>query len=46
MDITETELAALEVLKSTGIDMLEAALVAKEALKSGRGRVLRWGRSS
>ncbi len=39
--ISEKELAALEVLRSTGIDVLEAALVAKEALKSGRGRVKR-----
>ena len=35
------EVAALEVLKSTGIDVLEAALVAKEALECGRGRVKR-----
>ena len=33
--------AALEVLRSTGIDVLEAALVAKEALECGRGRVKR-----
>lgn len=31
------ELAALEVLRSTGVDILEAALVAKEALSNGRG---------
>ena len=37
----ERELAALEVLKSTGIDVLEAALVAREALECGRGRVRR-----
>ncbi len=37
----DKELAALEVLKSTGIDVLEAALVAKEALEYGRGRVKR-----
>ena len=41
INISETEWAALEVLRSTGIDVLEAALVAKEALKSGRGRVKR-----
>lgn len=35
--IEDRELAALEVLRSTGVDVLEAALVAKEALKSGRG---------
>ena len=39
--IEDRELAALEVLRSTGVDVLEAALVAKEALKSGRGRVKR-----
>ena len=33
--------AVLEVLKSTGVDILEAALVAKEALAAGRGRVKR-----
>ena len=33
--------AALEVLDSTGIDVLEAALLAKEALSAGRGRVKR-----
>lgn len=39
--ITETERAALEVLRKTGIDVLEAALVAKEALQRGRGRAQR-----
>lgn len=34
-----SERAAIEVLKSTGVDVLEAALVAKEALRVGRGRV-------
>ena len=37
----DKEQAALEVLRSTGIDVLEAALVAKEALECGRGRVRR-----
>lgn len=37
----DKETAALEVLKSTGIDVLEAALMAKEALARGRGRVKR-----
>ena len=41
IDIKEKERAALEVLRSTGLDVLEAALVAKEALESGRGRVRR-----
>ena len=40
-EINEIEGAALEVLRSTGIDVLEAALVAKEALECGRGRVRR-----
>ena len=39
--IEDREMAALEVLKTTGIDVLEAALVAKEALECGRGRVKR-----
>ena len=37
----EREQAALEVLRSTGVDILEAALVAREALECGRGRVRR-----
>ena len=37
----DREQAALEVLRSTGIDVLEAALVAREALECGRGRVRR-----
>ena len=37
----DKERAALEVLKSTGVDVLEAALVAREALECGRGRVRR-----
>ena len=37
----DREMAALEVLRSTGIDVLEAALVAREALACGRGRVKR-----
>ena len=36
-----TELAAVEVLRQTGVDVLEAALVAKAALEAGRGRVKR-----
>ena len=35
------ELAAVEVLRQTGVDVLEAALVAKAALEAGRGRVKR-----
>ncbi|MCQ2372102.1 MAG: hypothetical protein MJ058_08660, partial [Akkermansia sp.] len=37
----DKERAALEVLRSTGVDILEAALVAREALECGRGRVRR-----
>ena len=40
-EINDTERAALEVLRKTGVDVLEAALVAKEALQHGRGRVKR-----
>lgn len=40
-EITDLEKTALEVLKSTGSDVLEAALVAKAALAVGRGRVNR-----
>lgn len=39
--IEDREMAALEVLKSAGIDVLEAALVAEDALEYGRGRVKR-----
>ncbi len=35
------ELAALEVLRQTGVNIIEAALVAKAALEAGRGRVKR-----
>ncbi len=37
----QKELAAVEVLRQTGVDVLEAALVAKRALEAGRGRVKR-----
>ncbi|MCQ2366521.1 MAG: site-specific integrase [Akkermansia sp.] len=40
-EISESERAALEVLRSTGVDVLEAALVAREALECGRGRIRR-----
>ena len=39
--LSDKEQAALEVLRSTGVDVLEAALVAREALECGRGRVRR-----
>ena len=38
---TEIDTAALEVLRSTGINILEAAILAKEALDAGRGRIRR-----
>ena len=37
----DNELAVIEILRSTGIDILEAALIAKRALEAGRGRVKR-----
>ncbi|MBQ4636671.1 MAG: tyrosine-type recombinase/integrase [Akkermansia sp.] len=40
-DVTREELAALEILKSTGAGVLAAAQVASAALKVGRGRVKR-----
>ena len=41
MKTKRNEMAAIEVLKSIGVDVLAAALVAKEALRAGRGRVRR-----
>ena len=38
---TEIDRAALEVLRSTGINILEAAILAKEALGAGRGKIRR-----
>lgn len=38
---TNLDRAALEVLRKTGINVLDAALVAKEALEKGRGRLKR-----
>ena len=40
-NISTEDMAALAVLKSTNINVLEAAIVAKEALMAGRGRVKR-----
>ncbi len=37
----ETDNAALEILRSTGADVLEAALVAKTAMEAARGKVKR-----
>ena len=41
MKMRDRERAALEVLRSTGVDVLEAALVARAVLECGRGRVRR-----
>ena len=38
---TEIDRAALEVLRSTGINILEAAILAKEALRAGHGKIRR-----
>ena len=38
---TDMDTAALAVLRSTGINILEAAILAREALEVGRGRVSR-----
>ena len=39
--LNETDYAALAVLRSTGADVLDVALVAKSAMEAGRGRVKR-----
>ena len=39
--VTREEIAALEVLRSTGVGVLDAAQVACAALKAGRGRIKR-----
>ena len=39
--IRQEELAALEILKQTGTNVLEAALIAKEALEQNRGQIKR-----
>lgn len=39
--LRETEKAALSILRSTGADILEAALLAKEVLSAGRGQIRR-----
>lgn len=39
--LNQKEAAALEVLRSTGVDVLEAALVAKVALDAGKGSATR-----
>ena len=44
--LNETDYAALAVLRSTGADVLEAALVAKSALDAGRARLRQKGNLS
>ena len=44
--LNETDHAALAVLRSTGADVLEAALVAKSALDAGRARLRQKGNLS
>ena len=41
LTLNETDYAALTVLKGTGVNVLDAALLAKSALEAGRGRVKR-----
>ena len=41
IELSEEEIAAMAVLRSTGVSTLEAAQVAQMALKMGRGRVKR-----
>lgn len=40
-EMTQAEMAALAVLKSTGSDIVEVALLAKEAMDAGRGKLKR-----
>ena len=39
--VNEEEYAALQVLRSTGVNILEAAIIAREALRVGRGKAQR-----
>ena len=41
IEIGQEELAAIEVLRGTGVDVIDAALLAKEVLSVGRGRLKR-----
>ncbi len=40
-EISEEEYAALIILRNTGVNVIEAALIAKEALEKGRGQISR-----
>lgn len=39
--LSDTETAAIEILRSTGVSVLEAALIAREALAANRGQLKR-----
>ena len=41
LNITTDEYAALMILRSTGAKAMDAALIAKDALEKGRGKVWR-----
>ena len=41
VELTREEMAALVVLKSAGEDLMEVAIIAKEAMAAGRGRLKR-----
>ncbi|MBE6416034.1 MAG: hypothetical protein E7032_05810 [Akkermansiaceae bacterium] len=41
VELTREEMAALAVLKSAGEDLMEVAIIAKEAMAAGRGRLKR-----
>ena len=40
-EFVSSDAAALEILRETGVDVIDAALVARAAIKAGRGRVRR-----
>lgn len=41
VELTREEMAALAVLKSAGEDLMEVAIIAKEAMEAGRGKLKR-----
>lgn len=41
VELTKEEMAALAVLKKSGDDLMEVALIAKEAMDAGRGKIKR-----
>ena len=44
-EISETDHAALAILKKTGLDVVEAAQLAHELLQASKGRGSRWKRA-